>query len=122
MKKINKIDEFFEIPTTDEKVCEELFIDQMPTEWIEGSEGKHKLNLSILDAVKRMFEEDALTYPVIKLNFTKENVSVIIDIQRKKVDYAISKVMKWALDNEYYEICQEIKELSEKYDLIITDI
>lgn len=119
MTKVNKLDEFFGEDEVIEPVCEEIFIEQLPTEWIEGEVGKHKLNTSILEAAKRLFEEDALVYPVLKITFTKENVTVMIDIRRHKVEYALNKVMDWALSREYYEICQEVKDLSEKYDLQI---
>ena len=117
MKKIDKLDEFFDTSEIRDELCDELFIDQLPTEWIEGAEGRETLNLAILAASKKLFEEGALIYPVLKLNFTKENISVIIDIKRNKAENALTKVMSWALEKEKYEICQEIKKLSESYNL-----
>lgn len=117
MKKIDKLDEFFDTSELRDELCDELFIDQLPTEWIEGAEGRETLNLAILAASKKLFEEGALIYPVLKLNFTKENISVIIDIKRNKAENALTKVMVWALEKEKYEICQEIKKLSESYNL-----
>lgn len=120
MKKENKIDDLLETSEIRDENCEELFIDEMPTDWIAGEVGKAKLNTSIIKAAKKLFDEGALIYPVLKLNFTQEKISVIIDIKRDKVENALTKVMSWAIETEQYEICQEVKTLADENGLKIT--
>ena len=120
MKKENKIDDLLETSEIRDENCEELFIDEMPTDWITGEVGRAKLNTSIIKAAKKLFDEGALIYPVLKLNFTQEKISVIIDIKRDKVENALTKVMSWAIETEQYEICQEVKTLADENGLKIT--
>lgn len=102
----------------DEKVITVHIGDTDIHEWTMN-EGKSVLMPILYDSLKKMFEDDLDEIHAVR-------VEAIIRKQSKAFDFIISKnecsdtlqkIFEWALDEEFYEICQDIKNFRTKHKL-----
>ena len=84
-------------------------------EWTQGV-GRDILMPKIFEASNDLIENELDSKLAVRVKFLEGNRKLTYDfvVQRKGLDNTLEKVMEWALEEEEYEMCSEIKRLQDK--------
>lgn len=84
-------------------------------EWTQGV-GRNILMPKIFEASNDLIENELDSKLAVRVKFLEGNRKLTYDfvVQRKGIDNTLEKVMDWALQEEEYEMCSEIKRLQDK--------
>jgi hypothetical protein len=84
-------------------------------EWTQGI-GKSILMPILLEVCKEVIEENIEERIAARVQFSLKGKPKIYDfvVKLDGVDGTLSKIIDWAISEEEYEICSEIKKLQEK--------
>lgn len=87
-------------------------------EWTMNA-GKNILMPILYDSLKELFEKDLDEIHAVRVEALIREKSKAFDfiILRNNCDETIEKIFNWALDEEHYEICQDIKNFKQKNNL-----
>jgi len=84
-------------------------------EWTQGV-GKHILMPVLFKVVQELLDSDEDEMIAARIEFLLRGKPKAYDFVVKKdgIDDTLSKIMDWAIDEEEYEMCSEIKKLQER--------
>jgi len=84
-------------------------------EWTQGV-GKHILMPVLFKVVQELLDSDENEMIAARIEFLLRGKPKAYDFVVKKdgIDDTLSKIMDWAIDEEEYEMCSEIKKLQER--------
>ena len=102
-----------------ERVNEIYIGDKDPHHWVlyDGKETLMGLLYStILDVVENDLEEKIACR--IHCNFSNRQKSMDFVVKRDGIEETIEKVFEWALENEEYEWCAELKSIQKQFNYL----
>jgi len=94
----------------------EIFIgNKDPYDWFMY-EGKDTLMELLYSTILSIIEEELEEKIAVRVSFTFNGNDKSMDflVNRDGIDDTIEKVFDWALENERYEFCSELKEIKER--------
>jgi|SRR6056300_498293 hypothetical protein len=86
-------------------------------EWTMG-EGKSVMMPIILKSANKLMNSDLDEVRCLRVEAVIRGNSKAFDfyVKRKEIRDTLSKIMEWALEEEEYEMCNEVKRLNEKLE------
>lgn len=86
-------------------------------EWTMG-EGKSIMMPIVLKGANKLMNSDLDEVRCLRVEAVIRGSSKAFDfyVKRKEIRDTLSKVMEWALEEEQYEMCTEVKRLNEKLE------
>ena len=80
-------------------------------------EGKSILMPILFESSKELIEKDLDSIKSVRVEAIIRNKNKAFDffVKKEELSDTISKIMDWAIEEEEYEMCNEIKSIQEKY-------
>lgn len=88
-------------------------------EWIQGI-GKAVLMPILLKTCEEVIIDDIEVEPAARIEFRLRGNPKSVDffVERDGVEDTLEKIMKWALEEEHYEMCSQVKNLQDYLNTI----